>query len=337
MKGRVQVDLQTFSPIRGSMRDRLADFLCQCGLDLDPGVQYTVCLTEDEKIAATGSLDGRVLKCIAVSPEYQGQDLSARIMTELCQEAFRRGEKHLLLFTKPGNESTFRGFGFFPILHTRDCLLMENQKNGLEKFLESVKAEGEYSRIGCIVANCDPMTNGHLYLIRQAAKQCDHLYVFVLSENKGCFDAAQRLAWVRESCRELKNVSVHPSGPYMISAATFPDYFIRDKERVDQIRCEMDIRIFCERIAPVLGITTRFVGTEPFSPTTNAYNGQLKKTLPAAGLALCEIERLPYEGRAVSATRVRELWRKGKTDALKPLVPTPVFLTLKALEADKEV
>ena len=313
------MEMITGSPMTGVRLSRLKAFLKSCGLDYDEGISFTAALEEDGEIIASGSLDGCTLKCIAVSPMHQGEDLTARILTELRREAFDRGLEHLLLFTKPRNQMMFQSFGFYPLVRTADCLLMENQRGGIERYFSNI--ERHAGSIGCIVANCNPFTKGHRYLIETAAAQVDHLYVFILSENKSLFSADVRLQLAREGCRDLANVSVHPSGPYMVSSATFPSYFIKDKARVADIFCELDVKLFGERIAPMLGIARRFVGSEPICATTCMYNEALKAGLPQYGIELTEIPRLESGGEAISASRVRALTESGDMAALEALLP----------------
>ena len=314
------MELITGSPMKGMQLAQLKCFLKSCGLDYDEGVSFTAALLdEDGEIIASGSLDGRTLKCIAVSPMHQGEDLTARILTELRREAFDRGVSHLMLFTKPRNRMMFQAFGFHPLVRTADCLLMENQRDGIGSFLGGI--ERHDGRIGCIVANCNPFTKGHRYLIESAAAQVDWLYVFILSEDKSLFPADVRLQLARDGCADLENVSVHPSGPYMVSSATFPSYFIRDKDRVNEIFCELDIRLFCEKIAPALNISRRFVGTEPISAGTRLYNEAMKASLPPCGIEVIEIPRLESGGEVISASRVRALAQSGDMAALEALLP----------------
>ena len=312
--------LEAGKALTGHALAQLKAFLRSNQLDYDPAVDFTVRLMEDGEIIATGSLDGATLKCIAVSPEHQGEDLASRLVTALMQEAFRRGQEHLMLFTKPANQLLFRGFGFYPVMRTGDCLLMENKRGGLDAFLSGLeKPEGKI--IGCIVANCNPFTLGHRYLVETAATQCDALHLFVLSEAKSAFSPEERMELVRRGCADLKNVFIHPTGPYMVSSATFPSYFIKDKARVQEIYCELDIRLFGEKIAPALGITRRYVGTEPNCAVTRFYNEQMKKRLPAYGIDLMEIPRLESNSEAISASRVRTLLAEGRTDDLRTLLP----------------
>ena len=127
--------LETGSPFQGRMLERLKNFLQSCELDYDPAIGFSAVLMEDGEIAATGSLDASTIKCVAVSPAHQGEDLTAQIMTALLSEAARQGHSHLMLYTKPRNQYLFQGLGFHPVLRTADVLLMENKRGGINHFL----------------------------------------------------------------------------------------------------------------------------------------------------------------------------------------------------------
>ena len=162
---------------------------------------------EEDEIAATGSLDGGTIKCVAVSPQYQGQDLTARILTVLLQEAAQRGMEHLMLYTKPLNGHLFAPLGFHPVIRTPGCLLMENRRGGFEKYLSGMETPPGQP-VGCVVANCDPFTMGHRKLIEKAAGECAWVHVFILSQDRGMFTAKERLSMAREGLADLSNVLV---------------------------------------------------------------------------------------------------------------------------------
>ena len=146
-------------------------------LQYDEGVEYTVNLTtQDGEIAATGSLQQNVIKCVAVDDRYQGEGLSSRVVTLLLNHASEVGQQHLFVFTKPKNRAMFSDLGFFPIIETADVLLMENVRDGIKQYVQNLeRPKGNPKTIGAIVANCNPFTNGHRYLIETAASQCDVL------------------------------------------------------------------------------------------------------------------------------------------------------------------
>ena len=312
-------------PFAGQMLDRLTAFLKMNGLDYDPAVGFTVMLMEDDEILATASLDGNTVKCVAVSPMHQGEGLTANLMTEIRQEAFSKGLHHLMLFTKPGNLMMFREFGFHPVMRTESVLLMENRRNGLDEFLKGLDRPESAKTVGCIVANCNPFTLGHRYLIETASKRVDALHVFILSESKSMFSPEDRMALAKAGCRDIDNVYFHPTGPYLVSSATFPTYFIKDKAKAGDIHCGLDVRIFGEKFVPALGVTHRFVGTEPNCQVTNAYNEQMKQHLPRYGVEVVEIPRREVSGEAVSASRVRALLAQGDFEGIRPLVPDGTY------------
>lgn len=306
---------------KGRKRELWQDFLRRMALEPDENVERTVLVWEDGQLIATGSRQLNILKCIAVDPARQGEGLTATVLTALRQDAFSAGHSHLFLYTKPKNRWMFESLFFYPVAQTADVLLMENRKNGVGEFLQTLpKADGQ-GVVGAAVMNCNPFTRGHRYLLEKAAGECDKLYVFVLSEDRSEFSAADRLEMVRRGTADLANVTVLPTGPYLISSATFPTYFLKEREKATEVQCALDIQVFAHHYGPYFGINRRYVGTEPLSPMTARYNEALKALLPQEGIAVHEIPRLEAEGEAVSASRVRKLLAEGKQGLLSSLLP----------------
>ena len=312
---------QSGSPLRGNAKKDLINFLERMGLRYDEGIEYTVAIRDgNDRIAACASLQGNVIKCVAVDPSLQGEGITATLLTALKREALERGHRHLFLYTKPENAAQFGGIGFHEIARTDSVLLMENKRDGFSSWVESVRREGACGIIGAAVMNCNPMTLGHRYLIEQAAAQCDTLYLFIVSEDRSAVPAADRRRIVEEAVADLPNTCVVGTDRYLISSATFPDYFIKDQSRSGSVWTGLDIAVFC-RAAKELGITKRFVGNEPFCPTTSAYNAAMAQALPDHSIEFIEIPRLEKEGRAISATEVRRLAAEGRLQEMKTLVP----------------
>ena len=321
---------QNYKTLTGSVKTAWERFLRRMDLDADPAVESTVLIWDEDEIAAAGSRQKNVLKCIAVDPMHQGEGLTATLLTSLRQDAFAAGYKHLFLYTKPKNEFMFSSLFFYPIAKTDTVLLMENVRGGITEHLRKLEAPKKEGKIGAIVMHCNPFTLGHRYLIETAAAQCEHLYLFILSEEQSIFPAADRTELVKQGVADLSNVSVHPTGQYLISSATFPSYFIKDKGLVDDAHCALDIEVFSKYFAPHFGITHRFVGTEPTCVVTRNYNERLKELLPQKGIEVLEIPRLENHGNAISAGAVRALLGKNKPEELRQLVPETTFAYLKS-------
>ena len=319
------MEIQVYSALPAAKRKLWLDFLSRMGLCCDDDPEQTVLVSENDRLIATGSRQRNVLKYIAVNPVFQGQGLTATVLTQLRQAAFQAGHRHLFLYTKPANEHLFTPLFFYPVARTNQVLLMEDRPNGIQSFLESLPIARTGGTIGAAVMNCDPFTLGHRHLIETAAVQCDRLYVFILSEDAGHFSPQQRMDMVKLGTADLVNVTVLPTDAYLISSATFPTYFLKDRDKAADIQCQLDIEIFTRHFAPHFGITRRYVGTEPLSPMTEGYNRMLEELLPARGISLSKIPRLCREDSPISASQVRRLFDAGQWDALQKLVPDTTF------------
>lgn len=319
------MDIELLSGLQGARRKEWTAFLTRSGLAAEEDPEKTVLIWDEGELIATGSRQGNLLKYIAVSPLRQGEGLTATLLTQLRQDAFRDGHRHLFLYTKPQNRTMFSSLFFYPIVQTDKVLLMENQRGGIHAFLDSLPVTPCEGTVGAAVMNCNPFTLGHRYLVETAASECDHLYLFVLSEDRSRFSTEDRMAMVKLGTADLPNVTVLPTGPYLISSATFPTYFLKERETAAQIQCRLDIQIFTKYFVPKFGITRRYVGTEPLSPMTNQYNEALRQYLPESGIDLRVIPRLELEQTPVSASAVRAHMDAGDPEALRRIVPETTF------------
>jgi len=328
------MDTEILSTLRGRKLQAFQLLLQKTGLTPEDNPEQTVLLWDSDQLVATGSRQGNILKYLAVDPAHQGEGLLATLLTVLRQEAFQQGHRHLFLYTKPENEQLFLPLMFYPVAATDKVLLMEDKPDGIQAFLNTLQVLPCTGTVGAAVMNCDPFTLGHRHLIETAAKECDRLYVFVLSEDKGHFSSADRLAMVKAGTEDLPNVTVLPTGPYLISAATFPTYFLKDRDGAQQVQCLLDIAIFCKHFAPHFGIQRRYVGTEPLSPLTDRYNQALKIHLPESGIGVKEIPRFEKNGSAVSASAVRRALTANDWAAVKALVPKTTFDYLQTINRE---
>jgi len=138
---------------------------------------------------------------------------------------------------------------------------------------------------------------------------------------------------VKRGTADLPNVTVLPTGPYLISSATFPTYFLKEQSQTEQIHCLLDIEVFCKYYAPKFGITRRYVGTEPLCAVTNQYNEALAAFLPEKGIELRQLVRKEIDGTPVSASAVRAALEQKDSETLRKIVPQTTFdyLTTKYL------
>ena len=111
----------------------------------------------------------------------------------------------------------------------------------------------------------------------------------------------------------------------MISALTFPEYFIKEQQQNIKINPVSDVQLFGRRIAPRFHISIRFVGTEPKDKVTDQYNDTLREQLPFYGICLKEVERLNLREEVVTATEVRKMLMEGNIERICEFVPKTTF------------
>jgi len=315
------MEIELLPLLRGRKLNIRQQFLAAAGLEADTDVDSTVLIWDNDTLIATGSRKENILKCIAVDPTRQGEGLTATVLTQLRQDAFHAGCGHLFLYTKPQNLLQFSSLFFYPIAQTDKVLLMEDKPNGIQNFLDTLPAAATVGKTGALVMNCNPFTLGHRYVIETAAKECDRVYVFVLSEDKSMFPAKVRMELVKQGTADLTNVTVLPTGPYLISSATFPTYFLKERDQAQSVQCQLDIAVFTKYFVPKFGITHRYVGTEPLSAMTDQYNQALLEHLPKTGIEVRVVPRLGIGDVPISATNVRQCIANQDYDTLKILVP----------------
>ena len=327
--------LSQVSPTDKRTLAQIDALLEQEGIRRDGNLDY-ICAMFDENynVIGTGSCFGNTLRCFAVSSAHQGEGLLNQIITHLIEIQCARGNLHLFLYTKVQSAKFFGDLGFYEIARVEDTLVfMENRRNGFPSYLSRLEKTARPGVSGAIVMNANPFTLGHQYLVETAAVRCDTLHLFLLSEDASLVPFGVRKQLVQAGTAHLKNVVLHDSGPYIISNATFPSYFLKDDAAVIQGHAKLDLTIFV-RIARALGVTVRFVGEEPTSQVTGLYNEIMAAQLPENGIDCVILPRKEALGKAISASTVRAALQAGDWQTLSQLVPQTTLDYFRSSEAE---
>lgn len=319
------MELIQLNPSIPRQRRRIEQFLGDNGLRLDD-VDYYAALVDEttDEIVAGGGLKGGVIKCVAVADGHKGEAVANQIVSHLIAHANADGHQCVKLFTKPQNQKMFESMSFRLLAEAPKAILMETGIGGIRKYSEELESEkgkvkseksnGKLHHLnpstpqpimpqsGIIIMNCNPFTLGHRYLIEQAAQQVETLYILVVREDCSMFGYDERKAMIVRGVAHINNVVVCDGSEYSISATTFPTYFLKSLSDASDTQMTLDIDLYRRHIAPALGATVRFVGTEPDDPLTRRYNELMKSMLPDVR----EVARLQQSGVAVSASRVRK-------------------------------
>ncbi|GAA0779174.1 [citrate (pro-3S)-lyase] ligase [Clostridium subterminale] len=307
--------------------NRVEEFLKGFALKYED-VDYTLIIEEDGEIIATCSKKNNIVKCFAISENYQGQGISNILITDITNKLFEEGIYHNFIFTKPSNNFLFEGLGYKVIVDTDKVSLLEAGNKNIQSELKNLKKiyeirEGE--KYSALIMNCNPFTLGHKYIVEKAAKENSNVIIFVVEEDKSSFPFQIRFQLIKEGVRELKNVTVIPGGNYIISSATFPNYFLRKDDDILKEYTKIDGNVFGKYFCKELNITKRYVGSEPYCNVTNTYNETLKEVLPKYGVKVEVIERYEIENKAISASRVRELLKGDRLKEVRELVPKTTY------------
>ena len=324
-------------------RRQIEMFLHTNGLRYDDVDYYAAIVDEssDEMIAG-GGLKGSVIKCVAVADGHKGEAVANVIVSHLIAKANAEGCQCVKLYTKPDNRQLFESLSFRLIAESPNAILMETGVGGIEKYSEELRVKSEElgvkseelkndesvvsnarKPIGVIVMNANPFTLGHRFLVEQSSELVERLYVVVVREDCSMFSYNERKAMVSQGVRDIGNVVVVDGSDYAVSAATFPTYFLKQLSDATDTQIILDLDLYRRRIAPALGATIRFFGSEPTDPLTRRYNELMHKQLGEEHVH--EIQRKQQEGSAISASRVRKAMMEGCLwDAIQLVPPTTI-------------
>lgn len=306
------------------------DLLENQGIKLDPFVDQTYSYFEGDKLVGTASVAGSTIRSIAIAKLKQGSNALAEMMNDVMEILYDEGHGNIFIYTKPDTVGSFQNIGFYEVdradVENDSVVLLERKPDGIRNFVKTIeRLKTGHEEIGAIVMNANPFTLGHQYLIEYAAAHCDFLYVFVVSTEKSVFPFDTRMNLIKEGTSHIENVYVLNGGNYIISGATFPNYFLKAPDSATKLQAKLDITIFARYFAKALNIKKRFIGTEPYCGTTEIYNETMKEVLSRFGVEVCEIPRKKIGEEPISASMVRKFIKEGELKAAKSFVPKTTF------------
>ena len=265
--------------------DKVSRFLGANGLRMEAMDTYYAVQDADGNIIAGAGISKDVIKCVAVAEEARSEGLMVPLISRIVA-----GRGNLKVFTKPEYKFVFESLGFHVLGQAPKAILLENGR-GLQQYCDRLRAFASPGRTGVIVMNANPFTIGHKYLIEKALEQVDHLVVIPVMEDVSLFPYKERLEMICRGVASIKggDVDVVEGSPYTISAATFPTYFLKDLSEAAEQQMLLDLDIFAKHIAPALGATVRFVGSEPYDALTARYNALMMEKLEIVEVARFKI------------------------------------------------
>lgn len=159
---------------------------------------------------------------------------------------------------------------------------------------------------GFIEMNCNPMTIGHVYLIKTALKYLSKnspngkLIIAVVKKDSESSNIHNRMLRfeiryniVKKVCSKISDKIVVVSNENVFIGDVFNGYQKADKNTQDRYQGGTNtMKLFGHFGAPMAGIGYRFFGTEPTDITTSKYNEDAKRILPKLGCKVIIVNRI---------------------------------------------
>ena len=312
--------------------EKVERFLGANGLRMEALDAYYTVQDADGNILAGAGISGDIIKCVAVLSDMRSEGLLTPLISRIIAgrgnlKVFTKPE-YQSLFESLG----FKLLAKAPLAILMEngrglqqyCEYLNNYSHAAEEnYFLGNRPKNQFpsastkparvtppalQRTGVIVMNANPFTLGHKYLIDKAREQVDQLFVIPVKEDVSMFPYTERLVMIKSGishASEAPSASTTPArahvevldgSSYSISAATFPTYFLKDLSDAAETQMRLDLDLFCKHIAPALGATVRFAGSEPTDKLTAQYNKLMAEVLPKHGIDFVEIDRLSTAG-----------------------------------------
>lgn len=303
-------------------KEAVRKFLGQHDLTLEHDITKSFYIENvNHEIVATISSSQNIIKCLAVSSNLQGENLSSLLISHMINEFYNEKIYHYKVYTKKIYKNLFLSLGFEEIIDTDKVSILEGGNHNITKTVLKIKKQVEEKfniccqdeDISTIVCNGNPFTLGHQSLIEEAACHSSYVIVFILEEDKSYFTFKERFSLAYVGCLSMRNVIIIPSSEYIISSLTFPSYFLKEINTHNFEWMESDVLIFKKYFMEILNIKRRYVGTED-DPFMKMYNDVLKNKL---GKQLIEIKRF----NGISASHVRKLIAQNQLEKALEFIP----------------
>ena len=161
----------------------------------------------------------------------------------------------------------------------------------LFRFIKWKKANKLGEKVAVVPGSFDPITNGHLDIIKRAADVFDVVYVAVLnnSSKNPLFDIDERIALIQEVTKDLPNTRVESSSGLLIDYAKTKNAkaIVRGLRAVSDFEYEMQItsmnRVLDENIETFFIMTKNqysFLSSSIVKEVAK-YGGNIKELVPS--------------------------------------------------------
>lgn len=234
------------------------------------------------------------------------------------------------------NKCSFIEMEHLPLKIDSDAIFKSEELHRYLTDLKKYKFTQSNLKKGCVVINANPCTNGHLYLIKEALRKVDLLYVILVEESRNGFSYLDREYMLKENFKDDSRVCLISGGSIFTSTKCFPEYFNRSARHA-KIDPTLNHKIFALKIAPLLDISVRFFGSEQEDEVTRIFNSTALEYLPTKGIDVVIIPRLTINNICVSAKSVRTLYYQKNYSEMSKFVPFSTYKRLLELHGESSL
>lgn len=186
--------------------------------------------------------------------------------------------------------------------------------NRYSAYLKSFNTNGT---AGLLMVTCNPVTNGHLYIIEKLASQLDVLYIHI-GDGDFYFPFDVRYRMLNDSIKHLSNVILlKPSNKLLSNKIIWHNYLYKEElNDIADVRKLINFDSYAEFMFNLLvnnlKITHLCWGNEDKDKVTDCYNQDMQKY--SYGKVKClTVNRIDN----ISGTKCRELFKAGDFEGLK--------------------
>ncbi|ATZ17636.1 GNAT family N-acetyltransferase [Mesoplasma melaleucae] len=294
-------------------------------------IDCTIIAWEANEIIGVCSKNKNIIKNIAVDDSQKGLGLFNQLLSEIKKQIIIENYNNTFVITKKCNKKFFEDINFKKIYENdKIAFLAENidEYNNYKKFVNNSKF---CKKTGVILLNANPLTKGHQFLIEESRKENDLTVLIPVIDDSSFFTTKERLEILSANYQNSKDIKIFEGTQFLISKKLFPSYFIKSDEDVITEESEMNAWLFKDIFSEQVksgNTITRYLGSEPFSKTTNKYNEFIQHLYEKDALKIKVkiVERYTNKNNdIISASKVRKLIYDEQIDKLKDFVSDETF------------